>query len=99
MTLDDRLPSGGLTFPVVHLNGTGRGTLQAEYHYARNAAWEARQRLALVTCHGRDYYPLPGDAYFEARKVREAHLRSLDLLIEYLDAHLEHLLPPPGAVR
>ena len=93
MPTDDRLPTGGFTFPVVHLNGTGRETLTREYRAAYDAAKATRESFALVTCHGRDYYPLPGDAYYDARRVRDAHLRSLDLLIEYLEAHLVHLLP------
>jgi hypothetical protein len=45
--------------PAIHLNGTSRRQLTAEYANAILRLNEAKRALQDVTVHGRDYYILP----------------------------------------
>ena len=73
--------------PLVHLNGTGRSTLQAEYADAHKAVLWLQDSLASATCHGRDYYVISSDAYVQARHTRDEAFRLIDELKDYLAAH------------
>jgi len=68
------------TLPSVHLNGTGRATLAADYGNAYRALVAAR-----------DYYPQGPAAYSMARTERDIELHRMGQLMQYLEAHLIHL--------
>jgi hypothetical protein len=72
------------TIPTLHLNGTGRTTLCDEYAAAYDALLKAREAFASTTCHGRDFYPQGPDAYYQARRERDAAMESLDAAITYV---------------
>jgi hypothetical protein len=81
------------TLPTIHLNGTGRETLLAEYHAAYRAVLAARDAFHATTCNGRDFYPQGPDAYSQARTERDAVLNHFGAIQQYLEAHLIHLAP------
>jgi len=82
-----------MILPTIHLNGTSRETLSREYQNAWRAARKAREVLVESTCHARDYYVHPHDSAFsEARQDRDNQLQKLDEVIEYLEAHVMHLM-------
>ncbi len=72
------------TIPTLHLNGTGRTTLRDEYAAAYDAMEKARNAFASTTLNGRDYYPQGSDAYYQARRERDAAMESLDAAITYV---------------
>lgn len=72
------------TLPTIHLNGTGARTLLAEYRAAAKAAKVAADALAQATCNARDFYPQGDAAWSSARAEREANLRKLREVHEYL---------------
>jgi hypothetical protein len=72
------------TIPTLHLNGTGRTTLRDEYAAAYDAMEKARNAFASTTLNGRDYYPQGPDAYYQARRERNAAMESLDAAITYV---------------
>lgn len=80
-----------LTLPSIHLNGTGRATLAAEYGHAYRKLIEFRDAFAAITCNARDYYPQGSDAYTQARHSRECESARIRQLMEYLESHLIHL--------
>lgn len=47
-----------LTYPLVHMNGTGREDLLDGYRKAWEALSKAKEALQATSPHGRDYYPL-----------------------------------------
>lgn len=79
------------TLPTIHLNGTGRDTLLAEYRDAYRALNAARDAFCATTCNGRDFYPQGPDAYSRARTERDMMLQHFDALKLYLEKHLVHL--------
>lgn len=57
-----------LAVPTVHLNGTGATSLKAQYEAAYRAVVAAREAIAGIETHGRDYYvQADPDAYQKAR--------------------------------
>lgn len=80
-----------LTVPSVHLNGTGRKTLQDDYFRAYRALDEAIEAFYKITCNGRDYYPQGPDAYCKARAERDSELKRFAQIKEYLAVHLMSL--------
>jgi hypothetical protein len=79
------------TLPSVHLNGTGRATLAADYGNAYRALVAARDAFASIEFHARDYYPQGPAAYSMARTERDIELHRMGQLMQYLEAHLIHL--------
>lgn len=69
-----RLLGPAVTFPVVHLNGSGRSGLYRQYQDAYLALVEALEALQVTAPHGRDYYVRPGT--FEA--AQREHLDRLE---------------------
>jgi hypothetical protein len=78
------------TFPTVNLNGTSRQTLINDYQEALFAVRTAQVKLAAVEFNGRDYQQNAGD-WVRARCERTAMSGKLRSVIDYLEAHLEHL--------
>ncbi len=76
------------TIPTIHLNGTGRKALLAEYSAAREAVEKAFDALAATTCNGRDFYPQGPEAYERARYERTEAFAHLEAVSNYLDAVL-----------
>jgi hypothetical protein len=60
------------TIPTVHLNGTGFTDLRDGYAAAYDAIDKAMDALAKAELNGRDFYPQGPDAYYQARKERDA---------------------------
>lgn len=81
--------------PLVHLNGTGRDTLQQEFHEAHRALKAFGDAFANITCNGRDYYPIGDSAYYQARNTRDCAFDLIKELETYLEAHLAHLASRP----
>ena len=71
------------TVPTIHLNGTGKTTLRDEYAAAYHAIDKAIEALASTTLNGRDYYPQPEGAYYQARSERDAALDQLRQAHQY----------------
>jgi hypothetical protein len=72
------------TIPTIHLNGTGFTTLRDEYAAAYDAIDKAIDTLAAATLNGRDYYPQPEGAYYQARDERQAALDKLREAHQYV---------------
>jgi hypothetical protein len=66
-----------LTFPTVHMNGTGRQDLLDQYLTAANAVTAARHALHDTYPNGRDYYPQGPEAIQHAMNEHEARLERL----------------------
>lgn len=64
------------TLPTIHLNGTGAKSLENEYLAVYQATDALFQKLAVATCHPRDFYPQGDGAWEEARRER-GHMLSL----------------------
>jgi hypothetical protein len=62
--------------PIVHLNGSGRHTLIRERHDLRMALHTTLEKLAAMTPHPRDYYPVEG--VFEMAMAQ--HVRRMEKL-------------------
>ena len=60
------------TIPTVHLNGTSATDLRDGYAAAYDAIDKAIDALAKAELNGRDFYPQGPDAYYQARKERDA---------------------------
>lgn len=80
-----------LTLPLVHLNGTGRDTLTKEYYAAYRSLKTSIEHFLDITCNARDYYPISDSAYTKARDHRDANFAKLKEVLDYLEAHIEHL--------
>ena len=80
-----------MTFPLIHLNGTGRDTLVAEYNAAHDALEAFKAAFCATTHHGRDFYPLGEEAFTKATKERMEvfkHMEAISLHIEAMRLHL-----------
>lgn len=64
------------TIPTIHLNGTGKDTLTAEYYAAYKAIKESINTLLDATLNGRDFYPQGTDAFIKLVKNVKMHLAS-----------------------
>lgn len=109
------LPDGGtvevlddtptLVGPVVHLNGTGGKTLLHEATEAFNALQAAREKLAAMTHHMRDYYTLPSGGHDELgaqRNARADRCEALEAMMEEVAdymAGIEAQMPRRHSVR
>ena len=72
--------------PTIHLNGTGADALWHEYQTVRKATEAAINALHEATCNARDFYPQGSDAYYRARKERDAMLAHLRHVHDYAQA-------------
>ena len=73
------------TIPTIHLNGTSKDTLTAEYYAAYKAIKESINTLLDATLNGRDYYPQGSDAYYQARAERQDALSKLHQVKSYIE--------------
>jgi hypothetical protein len=78
--------------PTVHLNGTGGQDLRREYQAAYRATKNAIEMLCNATCNGRDYYPQEVGAYSQAYAERQAALKKLYEVEDYLQDILMGIL-------
>jgi hypothetical protein len=80
-----------MILPSVHLNGTGRKTLLADYQAAYEKVIEFRDAFRSIEFNARDYYVQSPTAFSEARTQRDSQLNAIGRLMGYLEAHLIHL--------
>lgn len=71
-----------LICPTVHLNGTSRKELQANYRTAYEALERALDAMKAIAPHGRDYYPqdskpVHGPVYLAARDQHDARVAAV----------------------
>ena len=72
--------------PTVHLNGTARSDLQAQFEGAYRALGDVIDVLKLAAPNARDYYVEGPDAYVRARDEHFARIKTVrDLREEYLE--------------
>ena len=77
--------------PTIHLNGTGRDRLLADYQTAYKLLCTAVNAFADIEFHARDYY-VQGDYAFNAARTERDNARAhFGALKTYLEAHLVHL--------
>jgi len=79
------LPKAMTTLPTIHLNGTSKDTLMAEYYAAYKAIKESINTLLDATLNGRDYYPQGSDAFYQARAERQDALSKLHQVKSYIE--------------
>lgn len=72
------------TIPTVHLNGTSFTDLRDGYSAAYDAIDAAIDALANAELNGRDFYPQGPDAYYQARKERDAAFDQLRAAQQYV---------------
>lgn len=77
--------------PTVHLNGTSRERLFADYHTAYKLLCAATDAFADIEFNARDYYVQGDYAFNHARTERDNARAHFGALKEYLEAHLLHL--------
>ena len=78
-------------FPVIHLNGNSRESLQEQYKEARKKLGEAAAAYLDIDFHMRNYYPLGAEKMREAEDQHTEMCAKFNELTHYLDAHLNHL--------
>jgi len=83
--------STDLTFPTVHLNGTGRKMLAEGYYNAYVAVQNAIRAFNEIEFNARDYYVQPEGAWAKARTERDCAAAHLRQVRDYLEAHLIEL--------
>jgi hypothetical protein len=66
-----------MQLPLIHLNGTSKKSLLEDIEEAYSALNAALSKLAQTGPNGRDYYPLPGNAFEVARQEHMARLGKL----------------------
>jgi hypothetical protein len=81
--------------PTIHLNGSGRDRLIAGYTQAWRAMQKAREALADVEFHARDYYVQGDDAYQQARAQRDRQFDDLNRIQRELEAIILHISVGP----
>lgn len=78
--------------PIIHLNGTGKETLEAEYETAWRAVKAARDAVGNITVHGRDYYVSDDPkALQKAQEARADMWRRLYTMADELQSVRIHL--------
>ena len=80
-----------MILPTIHLNGSGKNTLERDYQNARAKVRDALRVFEAIEFHGRDYYPQGPEAFTQARLERDFMARKLKDIDDYLEAHLEHI--------
>ena len=86
-----------LILPMIHLNGTGIGTLEKNYWNALVSVDKAIDDMIAIEFNARDYYPISDTAYLDAKKQRTEQLKKLYSVKEYFEEHLKHLLQTKDA--
>lgn len=84
-----------MQFPRINLNGTSANALIDETRQALNAVAKARDAVAEMTVHGRDYqtYPDLGNTEYRiARDEQTLRLRKLDEVLRELESLYTNLL-------
>lgn len=81
------------SLPTIHMNGTGKETLEREYEAAAEALENFTQKFQSITCHPRDYYVQEdGQANYQKavneRREIFAKLREIDAYITEVRLHL-----------
>lgn len=79
-----------LTRPLIHSNGTSAHALVNNYGLARDALLDAIDALGHCWPHGRDYYPLGGDALIKAQDEHRSRLKRLRSVLDELYQLEEH---------
>lgn len=79
------------TLPTIHLNGTGRETLQRGYDHAAGKFHDFIEAWGAIEFNARDYYVAGPDAWEAARSERDDLNAKLRAVREHLDAIREHL--------
>jgi hypothetical protein len=77
--------------PSIHLNGTGRERLLADYQSAYKLLCTACDAFAEIEFNARDYYVQGDYAFNAARTERDRARLHFGALKQYLEAHLLHL--------
>ncbi len=72
------------TIPTIHLNGTSFTDLRDGYAAAYDAIEKAMEALGNAELNGRDFYPQGPDAYYQARKERDAAFDQLRAAQQYV---------------
>jgi len=72
------------TTPTIHLNGTSFTDLRDGYAAAYDAIDKAMEALGNAELNGRDFYPQGPDAYYQARKERDAAFDQLRAAQQYV---------------
>lgn len=79
------------TLPTIHLNGTSDLMLLEHYLRARTALLDAREAIASIEFHSRDYYPQGPGAWVAASQERREIFDKINEVDRYLDAHIEYI--------
>lgn len=87
-----------LTMPTIHLNGTARGDLLADYCTARSCVFSAYDALHLCPPNGRDYYVHQG-AFQAAVNEHEDRIGRLKTIYDELSAIIDHIDTSDGPNR
>lgn len=83
--------SSAYPLPSIHLNGTSRATLLADYKAAYEKLHSFSRSFRSIEFNARDYYVQGPDAFAKARTERGIMEHKIDSLMQYLIAHLIHL--------
>jgi hypothetical protein len=86
MTYDRRQAALNLTYPTIHLNGTGRERLLDTYRQMGNALRMAINVIEQNGPHGRDYYIQGADAIRKAQQEHKVRLEKLESVLSELKA-------------
>lgn len=75
-----------IQLPVVHINGSGRKSLQEQYYAAYMGVHGAIVALRKLEIHDRDYYLLGSNAGPRARHENQARLDRLKEILDEIEA-------------
>lgn len=88
-----------MQLPMVHMNGSSRSDLVAQYTAAYEAVQEALRALHKIETHGRDYYRISEDAGTTARREHAARVAAVQAVLHDLETLALHCQSTPsGAV-
>lgn len=74
-----------LIAPTIHLNGTSKASLMAEYLAALEAMRNAIEAVQAITVHGRDFYVKEEGALLKATSQKRKQLTALDSVYAELE--------------
>jgi len=80
-----------LTYPTVHLNGTGKEALLAQNRAVYDALYETLVAMRGAQPHARDFYPQGPEAYKAARDEHVARLTALETVLDQYAAICENI--------
>lgn len=80
-----------MQLPLIHMNGSSKGQLKAQYLYAWHAVRAAIKALQENGPHSRDYYPLGADAWRQAEREHVERLQRLRTVEQELETILLHV--------